>query len=49
MYLRGDEIPTSHMPVDGVIPLNTGKLEKGLLLQSAKMVTEIVSNVTNVL
>ena len=28
MYLKGDEIPTSHMPYDGVIPINTTRLEK---------------------
>lgn len=28
MHLKGDEIPTSHMPFDGVIPVSTSKLEK---------------------
>ncbi len=28
MYLKGDEIPVSHMPVDGIIPVGTTKLEK---------------------
>lgn len=28
MHLRGDDIPVSHMPLDGTIPTNTARLEK---------------------
>jgi pyruvate-ferredoxin/flavodoxin oxidoreductase len=28
MYLKGDEIPVSHMPLDGKVPINTARLEK---------------------
>lgn len=28
MYLKGDEIPVSHMPLDGKVPTETSKLEK---------------------
>jgi pyruvate-ferredoxin/flavodoxin oxidoreductase len=28
MHLRGDDIPVSHMPVDGMVPTNTARLEK---------------------
>ena len=28
MYLKGDDIPVSHMPFDGIIPVGTTKLEK---------------------
>ena len=28
MHLRGDDIPVSHMPLDGKVPTNTARLEK---------------------
>lgn len=28
MYLKGDDIPVSHMPLDGKVPINTARLEK---------------------
>ena len=28
MHMKGDEIPTSHMPIDGVVPTATSRLEK---------------------
>ncbi|HPO51104.1 MAG TPA: 4Fe-4S double cluster binding domain-containing protein, partial [Spirochaetota bacterium] len=41
MYLKGDDIPTSHMPFDGVIPTNTTKLEKrGISPKVPKWVAE---------